>query len=52
MNKAAQTVYQSLRQNGTQAGVVATMQTRAELYDAIGYWEYERKLDALFSQQK
>jgi len=52
MNKAAQTVYQSLRQNGTQSGVVATMQTRAELYDAIGYWEYERKLDALFSQQK
>ena len=52
MNKAAQTVYQSLRQNGTQADVVATMQTRAELYDAIGYWEYERKLDALFSQQK
>jgi len=52
MNKAAQTVYQSLRQKGTQSDVVATMQTRAELYDAIGYWEYERKLDALFSQQK
>ena len=52
MNKAAQTGSQSLRQKGTQADVVATMQTRAELYDAIGYWEYERKLDALFSQQK
>jgi methylisocitrate lyase len=52
MNKAAQTVYQSLRQKGTQADVVSTMQTRAELYDAIGYWEYERHLDALFSQQK
>jgi methylisocitrate lyase len=52
MNKAAQTVYESLRQKGTQADVVSTMQTRAELYDAIGYWEYERKLDALFSQQK
>ncbi len=52
MNKAAQTVYESLRKNGTQADVVPTMQTRAELYDAIGYWEYERKLDALFSQQK
>ena len=52
MNKAAQTVYQSLRQKGTQADVVAMMQTRTELYDAIGYWEYERKLDALFSQQK
>ena len=52
MNKAAQTVYQTLRQKGTQADVVATMQTRAELYDAIGYWDYERRLDALFSQQK
>ena len=52
MNKAAQTVYQSLRLKGTQADVVAMMQTRTELYDAIGYWEYERKLDALFSQQK
>jgi len=52
MNKAAQTVYQSLRQKGTQADVVAMMQTRAELYDAIGYWEYERRLDTLFSQQK
>ncbi len=52
MNKAAQNVYQSIRRNGTQADVVPTMQPRAELYDAIGYWEYERKLDALFSQQK
>jgi methylisocitrate lyase len=52
MNKAAQTVYQSLRQKGTQADVVGTMQTRAELYDAIGYWEYERRLDTLFAQQK
>jgi methylisocitrate lyase len=52
MNKAAQTVYQTLRQKGTQSDVVAMMQTRTELYDAIGYWEYERKLDALFSQQK
>jgi len=52
MNKAAQTVYQSIRQNGTQADVVPTMQTRTELYDAIGYWDYERRLDALFSQQK
>ena len=52
MNKAAQTVYESLRKNGTQSDVVPMMQTRAELYDAIGYWDYERKLDALFSQQK
>ena len=52
MNKAAQNVFRSIRQNGTQAGVVDTMQTRTELYDAIGYWDYEKRLDALFSQQK
>ena len=52
MNKAAQTVYQSIRQNGTQADVVPTMQTRKELYDAIGYWDYERKLDQLFARSK
>jgi methylisocitrate lyase len=26
------------------------MQTRDELYDVLGYHEYERKLDALFSR--
>ena len=52
MNKAAQNVYESIRQNGTQAHVVETMQTRSELYDTIGYWDYEKRLDALFSQQK
>jgi len=44
-NKAALNVYNSLRQNGTQAGVVDTMQTRMELYASIGYQAYEDKLD-------
>lgn len=48
MNKAAQHVYESLRRDGTQQAVLEQMQTRQELYDAIGYWEYERKLDELF----
>jgi methylisocitrate lyase len=26
------------------------MQTRAELYDVLGYHDYERKLDELFSR--
>ena len=52
MNKAAQTVYETLRREGTQAGVVPMMQTRQELYDAIGYWDYERKLDQLFAKGK
>ena len=25
--------------------------TRKELYDAIGYWDYENKLDALFQKK-
>jgi methylisocitrate lyase len=28
------------------------MQTRTELYEAIGYYAYEQKLDALFAQGK
>ncbi len=52
MNKAAQTVYEAVRREGTQASVVSTMQTRQELYDAIGYWDYENKLDQLFAKGK
>lgn len=51
MNKAAQNVYEAVRRDGTQKNVVDQMQTRAELYDSIGYHEYEAKLDALFSKQ-
>ncbi len=52
MNKAALNVYQDLRDNGTQAGSIDTMQTRMELYDMLGYHDYENKMDALFSQGK
>jgi len=49
MNKAAQTVYETLRREGTQKAVVPLMQTRAELYESIGYHVYEQRLDAIFS---
>jgi methylisocitrate lyase len=52
MNKAALNVYQALRRDGTQKGVVETMQTRAELYDFLGYHAYEDKLDELFAAKK
>ena len=52
MNKAALNVYQALRRDGTQKGVVDTMQTRAELYDFLGYHAYEDKLDELFAAKK
>jgi methylisocitrate lyase len=51
MNAAALQVYQALRRDGTQKGVVAMMQTRAELYDVLDYHTYERKLDQLFGQK-
>ncbi|MEK9721160.1 MAG: methylisocitrate lyase [Quisquiliibacterium sp.] len=52
MNKAAQLVYEAVRRDGTQTKVVDMMQTRKELYDAIGYWDFEDKLDALFAKAK
>ncbi len=51
MNKAALNVYQAIRSEGTQRSVVDTMQTRMELYDFLGYHEYEQKLDRLFAEQ-
>jgi len=48
MNQAALKVYEAVRNDGTQANVVNLMQTRAELYEHLGYHEYEQKLDALF----
>jgi methylisocitrate lyase len=52
MNKAAETVYRAIRRDGHQKNVVALMQTRDELYESIGYLEYERKLDSLFATKK
>ncbi|HVL59453.1 MAG TPA: methylisocitrate lyase [Burkholderiaceae bacterium] len=52
MNKAAQSVYEAIRRDGTQSAVVPMMQTRQELYDAIGYWDFERKLDQLYAAKK
>ena len=49
MNQAALGVYRHLRADGTQKAVVDTMQTRADLYDYLGYHAYEQKLDALFA---
>jgi methylisocitrate lyase len=51
MNAAALTVYETLRREGTQQGVLSRMQTRAELYDFLGYHAYEEKLDELFSKE-
>lgn len=52
MNAAALNVYEVVRRDGTQKNVVDTMQTRAELYDFLGYHAYEEKLDELFAKKQ
>ncbi len=51
MNLAALNVYRGLREAGTQSHLVDQMQTRADLYEFLGYHEYEQKLDTLFAEQ-
>lgn len=51
-SRAALAVYEAIRRDGTQANVVPLMQTRDELYDILGYYAFERKLDELFAQGK
>ena len=50
MNQAALKVYQAVRRDGTQKNVLDLMQTRMELYDHLGYHDFEQKLDQLFQQ--
>jgi methylisocitrate lyase len=49
-NAAALKVYNAIRKSGTQQDVVPLMQTRNDLYDFIGYHDFEQKLDQLFAQ--
>ncbi len=51
MNAAALKVYQAIRRDGTQKGVLDIMQTRSELYEFLNYHAYEQKLDELFSRE-
>jgi methylisocitrate lyase len=50
MSRAATDVYGAIRRDGSQRAVIERMQTRTELYDVLGYHDYERKLDELFSR--
>ena len=52
MNKAALAFYETVRRDGTQKAMVPAMQTREELYDFLGYHDYERKLDELFATRR
>jgi methylisocitrate lyase len=50
MNKAALRAYETVRKTGTQKSLLPEMQSREELYDIIGYHDYEKKLDELFAR--
>ncbi len=52
MNAAALNVYQVIRQQGTQQAAIDSMQSRADLYEFLGYHDYEQKLDQLFTEGK
>ena len=52
MNKAALRAYEEVRRKGTQKHILGEMQTREELYDIIGYHDYEKKLDELFARSR
>jgi len=51
MSNAALNVYQRILADGTQKNTVDSMQTRMELYDFLGYHDYEQKLDELFTDE-
>jgi methylisocitrate lyase len=51
MNKAAENVYEAIRRDGTQSGVIDTMQNREELYQSIDYYKYEEALDNLLGDK-
>jgi methylisocitrate lyase len=51
MSRAAEMTYEAIRRDGTQQAMLERMQTRSELYDVLGYHEYEMKLDALFGRE-
>ncbi|WP_376696121.1 methylisocitrate lyase [Wenzhouxiangella sp. EGI_FJ10305] len=51
MSKAALAVYEAIERDGHQKNVVDMMQTRDELYEVLGYHEFEQKLDQLFSKE-
>lgn len=47
MSQAALLVYKAIKEEGTQKGLLESMQTRNDLYGILGYHDYEKKLDQL-----
>jgi methylisocitrate lyase len=51
MSRAAELVYGTIRREGSQKTLLDNMQTREELYEYLGYEEFEEKLDKLFNAE-
>jgi methylisocitrate lyase len=49
--RAAESVYSAIRADGTQSGVLDSMQTRDELYDVLDYLRFERALDRVREEE-
>jgi methylisocitrate lyase len=52
MSRAATSVYEAIRREGTQKNVVDIMQTREELYECLDYHSFEKRLDDIFSREE
>lgn len=52
MARAAEGVYAAIRGDGTQRAAIDAMQTRAELYEVLGYHAYEDRIDRLFGADR
>ena len=52
MSKAALSIYETILEQGTQKTLLESMQTRDELYEVLGYHDYEEKLDRLFAAKE
>lgn len=50
MSQSALNTYRAILQDGTQQSVIDKMQTREELYEVLGYYQYEQKLDQLMEE--
>jgi len=50
MSNAAEKVYRTIREKGTQSGLIEGMQSRNALYEVLNYHSYERQIDDLFDK--
>lgn len=52
MSLSAEKIYDSIMKDGTQESLLDIMQTREELYEVLDYYNFEKKLDEQFKQNK